>query len=133
MGMNIDHRYMTYYNTQKDGPKILVRITTKNGLQISQIYASDFDGNEALMFQAADRLRRHILKTGRKPTEFKIANEFAEVTKHPLICSKVAIAQKEQTNKPTVPNKIKTDWNDVIQKEQPSKSIFTRLKMWVFG
>jgi len=143
LGLNLDHRYLTFYNGKKEGPKVTIRITTKNGLQISQVLARDFNGDESQMFMASDKLRRHILRTGHKPTDIKAAHYFAEVANGLVknvttrqVSPKVAIATKEQkapsSTKPTVPNDIPS-WGDVTQKEQPSKSIFTKLKMWVFG
>lgn len=106
LGMKMDQRYMTLIESAK-GSKVLVRITTKNGLQKSQVAELDFDGNEKMMFAAADKVRRHILRTGKIPTKTKKANMYASVVN--------SFAQPEQS--PTS-----------AQPEQVSKSIDTAPK-----
>lgn len=160
LGLNMDHRYLSFYNTKKDGYKVRVRITTAKGFQDATILASDFNGDLIKMFHAADSVRRHILKTGKAPTEGRATTIFDQVntlpgnpiTTLPKI-QKEQIATSEQTapketmigtdlprpseQRPPMKNESGELHQHTTQREQESKStgttLLSKVKMWIFG
>ena len=101
LGLSLDQRYMTLYNTKK-GPKLLVRITTKDGFQQVALEAHEFDDGKQ-MFAAADKMRRHILRSGKAPTTKKrekiISSVIAESKIHLTPMQQAASAPSEQVSK----------------------------------
>jgi hypothetical protein len=123
LGMDMDPRYITFLQAKK-GQNILIRITTCEGLQRVELKSKNFN-DEVEMFKAADEVRRFILKTGKTP---EAAKKEARVDGRP-IPSKVNPPQRADEE----------PWPSVILSEQQVKSkgtepsIFSKIKMWIFG
>jgi hypothetical protein len=125
LGLDIDPRYLTFYNTKK-GPKVMVRITTKDGYQTVDLSSEHFP-NEAEMFKAADEIRRQILRTGKVPSSLNQKINSSSPTRPKP--SEINPPQKKEDG----------SWADVTLNEQQVKSketkpsIFSKIKMWIFG
>jgi len=135
LGLNMDPRYLTYY-VVNNNPQVRVRIKTINGFQKVMVHANDYE-NEILMFKAADDIRKKILKTGlapkmnhsRRSPNFALLKQLPENNPRP---SEINPPQKKEDG----------TWADVIIDEQRVKSkestfkytsIFSKIKMWIFG
>jgi hypothetical protein len=103
LGINMDTRYITLY-PRKYGSSILIRITTKYGLQCVSLSSKDFS-NEVEMIMEADKIRRQILKTGKLTTAKEDESSHEDV-----------VLDEQQTKS----KGIKT-------------SIFSKIRMWIFG
>jgi len=63
LGLELDHRYLTYMPSSKHGSVLWIRITTNKGYQKVKLVADEFS-SEKDMFITADTIRRTILKEG---------------------------------------------------------------------
>jgi len=113
LGLTLDPRYFTYYNTKK-GSKLLVRITTSNGQQKVELFEKDFS-NEKEMFMEANRIRKYILTTGKLP---------ANKSNKPDL----KINEKQESAVET-----KSLTNDEQRVKSTKRGFFETIKMWIFG
>jgi len=127
LGLDLDPHYFTFYKAKNENQasRILIRITTKEGMQAVELTSNYFKSLPE-MFYAADKIRSHILTTGKKPKKSLV---FEDTTKdHKPIPSNINPPQKKEDG----------SWAEVVLKEQQVKSkvqtsIFAKLKMWIFG
>jgi hypothetical protein len=144
IGLSMNPAFLSYVEPKLESSEmVLVRITTKEGKQRVSVNVSK-SGGEVEAFLVADKVRRYILKTGKKPPQAKL-NSF--YTKVKAVCSKGAIAIDEQSKKKDrpIPSEVNPpqkredgSWTDTMITEQQVKSknttgIFSKIKMWLFG